>query len=69
MMKGDHGQTNHINWGALGHASRAPQLMSCNYYSIHVYMCVCVCITNNEPWSKGLIIVPPALVITVAVPP
>ena len=21
-----------INWGALDHASHAPQLMSCNYY-------------------------------------
>ena len=31
MMKGDHGQTNQlhdINWGALDHASCAPQLMS-----------------------------------------
>ena len=29
-----HGQTNQlydINWGALDHASRAPQLMLCNY--------------------------------------
>ena len=37
-MKGGHGQTNQfhdINWGALDHASSAPQLMSCNY-------CVCV---------------------------
>ena len=35
MMKGGHGQTNQshdINWGALDHASHAPQLMSCNYY-------------------------------------
>ena len=54
MMKGGHGQTNQLhdidwgaqgayNWGALNHASRAPQLMSCNYY-VCVYMCVCVCI-------------------------
>ena len=25
-------QLHDINWGALDHASRAPQLMSCNYY-------------------------------------
>ena len=36
-MKGDHGQTNQlhvhdINWGALDHPSRVPQLMSYNYY-------------------------------------
>ena len=40
MMKGGHGQTNQlhdINRGALDHASRALQLMSCNY-------CVCVCV-------------------------
>ena len=43
MMKGDHGQINHlhdINWGEFDHASRAPQLMSCNY---SVCMRVCVC--------------------------
>ena len=43
MMKADHGQTNQlydINWGALDHASRAPQLTSCNYY---VCVCTCVC--------------------------
>ena len=41
MMKGDHGQTNQlhdINWGVFNHASRTPQLMSCNYY-----VCVCTC--------------------------
>ena len=46
MMNGGHGQTNQLhdfNWGALDHASRAPQLMSCNYY---VCMYVCVCGTN-----------------------
>ena len=35
MMKGGHGQTNQlhdINWGALDHASHAPQLMSCSHY-------------------------------------
>ena len=31
-------QLHEINWGALNHASSAPQLMSCNYY-----LCVCVC--------------------------
>ena len=34
MMKGGCGQTNQlhdINWGALDHASRVPQLMSFNY--------------------------------------
>ena len=31
-------QLHDINWGALDHASRAPQLMSCNYT-----VCVCVC--------------------------
>ena len=25
-------QLHNINWGALDHASHAPQLMSCNYY-------------------------------------
>ena len=34
-----HGQINqiHINWGALDHAYRVPQILSCNYY-----VCVCV---------------------------
>ena len=34
MMRGGGGtnQLHDINWGALNHASRAPQLMSCNYY-------------------------------------
>ena len=35
MMKGGHGQTNQlhdIDWGALDHASHAPQLISCNYH-------------------------------------
>ena len=33
------------NWGALDHASCAPQLMSCNYYvCVHVCVCVCVCV-------------------------
>ena len=43
-MKGGQLPTNQlhdINWGALDHASRAPQLMSCNYY---VCVCVCVCV-------------------------
>ena len=34
MMKGGNGQTNQlhdINWGALNHASCAPQLMSGDY--------------------------------------
>ena len=42
MIEGSHGQTNQlydINWGALDHASRAPQLISCNYY-----VCVCACL-------------------------
>ena len=30
-------QLHDINWGALDHASRAPQLMSCNYY---LYICM-----------------------------
>ena len=30
-------QLHDINWGAIDHASRALQLMSCNYY-----LCVCV---------------------------
>ena len=45
MMKGGHRQTNQlcdINWGALDHVSRAPQLMSCNYCA-----CVCVCVGVN----------------------
>ena len=38
-------QLHDINWGALDHASRAPQLMSCNYYvcvRVCVYMYVCM---------------------------
>ena len=45
MMKGGRGQTNQlhdINWGALDHASHAPQLMSCNYY-VHVRVSVMMC--------------------------
>ena len=37
MMNGDKLPTNQlhdINWGAVDHASRAPQLTSCNYYCI-----------------------------------
>ena len=37
MMKGGHGQTNQlhdIDWGALDHASHAPQLISCNYHKL-----------------------------------
>ena len=41
MMKGDHGPTKDLNWGAFDHASHAPQLRSCNYY---VCVCVCVCV-------------------------
>ena len=26
-----------INWGVLDHSSRAPQLMSCNYYTLCVH--------------------------------
>ena len=37
-------QLHDINWGALDHASRAPQLMSCNY---HVCVCVYVCVDVN----------------------
>ena len=33
-------QLHDINWGAPDHASRAPQLMSCNYY-------VCVCFVRS----------------------
>ena len=41
-------QLHDINWGVLDHASRALQLMSCNYYlcvcvCVGVYVCVCVC--------------------------
>ena len=34
-------QLHGINWGALDYASRAPQLMSCNYYR---YVCACMCV-------------------------
>ena len=47
MMKGGDGQTNQlydINWGALDHASHAPQLMSCNYCVCARAWCVCVCV-------------------------
>ena len=37
-------QLHDINWGALDHASRALQLMSCNYY---VCVCVYVCVDVN----------------------
>ena len=36
MVKGDQGQTNQFNdiiWGALDCTSRAPLLISCNYYN------------------------------------
>ena len=36
-------QLHNINWGALDHASCAPQLISCNYY-LCIRVCVCVCI-------------------------
>ena len=32
---------NDINWGALDHASRASQLMSCNYYNMYVHVGMC----------------------------
>ena len=41
MMKGGHGQINQlrdINWGVLDHASRAPQLISCNYYILWLHV-------------------------------
>ena len=41
MMKGGHGRTNQlhdINWDAFDHASRAPQLMSCNYYQFILFL-------------------------------
>ena len=47
MMNGGQLPTNqlhNINWGALDHASRAPKLMSCNYY---VSVCVCVCVYTD----------------------
>ena len=45
MMKGDHGQTSQLHdiiWGAPNHTSRAPQLMSCDYY---------VCVTGTPALS------------------
>ena len=36
-------QLHDINWGALDHASHAPQLVSCNYSNC-VCVCVCVCV-------------------------
>ena len=45
-MNGDQLPTNQlhdINWGVLNHASRAPQLMSCNYYArMCAYVSACV---------------------------
>ena len=32
-----------LNWGALNHASHAPQLLSCNYY-VYIYLSVCACV-------------------------
>ena len=49
MMKGGHGQTNqlhNINWGALNHASGAPQIMSCNY-NVHVCINLLIWTTLN----------------------
>ena len=40
-------QLHDINRGALDHASRAPQLMSCNY-TVCAYVCVCVCVCYSE---------------------
>ena len=66
MMKGGHGQTNQlhdINWGALDHASRAPQLMSCNYsvcvcVCTRACVCVCVCVCYCIQWEwLGVVIV------------
>ena len=52
MMKGGHGQTNKLqdnNWGALHHASRAPQSTSRNYYTIHLCMYVsCEHVSRGE---------------------
>ena len=42
---------NDINWGALDHASRAPQL---NYY----YVCVCVCVYVHTWTAYGLYVHP-----------
>ena len=36
-------QLRDINWGALDHASRVPQLMSCTYLLLN-FACVCVCV-------------------------
>ena len=52
MMKGGHGQTNQlhdINWGALDHASCAPQLMPCDYY-----VCVCACTRAREQGERDM---------------
>ena len=49
MIKGGHGQTNQlhdINWGALDHASGAPQIMSCNY-NVHVCINLLIWTTLN----------------------
>ena len=36
-----------INWGALDHASRAPQLMSCNHYEHTLH--------NNQPHQAAMV--------------
>ena len=33
-----------INWDALNHASRVPQLMSCTCTNQYKFVCVCVCV-------------------------
>ena len=39
-----------INWSALNHASRAPQLISCNYYYACVGVCgICVALSQATP--------------------
>ena len=52
MMKGDHGQTNQFNWGALDgtYASHAPQVTTSSVYvcmsvyvCVYVYMCMRMC--------------------------
>ena len=52
-MNGDQLPTNQlhdINWGALDHASRAPQLVSCNYYvCAHEFCAISI--------NKGLLLV------------
>ena len=56
MMKGGHGQTNQlhdIDWGALDPASRAPQLMSCNYYVF--YSMQNESTVENQPIYEGIV--------------